>query len=128
VPDIIALEATTDPGYIDIPGATGTGAFVVATQNLGIAAQVTVSADTGAANVPVTITLCQTNPATSVCLAAQAPTVNTTIAANAEPTFAIFVTGNGTVADMPGVNRIFVRFTDAGGTLRGETSVAVRTQ
>jgi hypothetical protein len=29
---------------------------------------------------------------------------------------------------MPGVNRIFVTFTDSGGTLRGETSVAVRTQ
>jgi hypothetical protein len=32
------------------------------------------------------------------------------------------------VADMPGVNRIFVTFTDADGVLRGETSVVVRTQ
>jgi hypothetical protein len=29
---------------------------------------------------------------------------------------------------MPGVNRVFVTFTDSAGTLRGETSVAVRTQ
>jgi hypothetical protein len=32
------------------------------------------------------------------------------------------------VADMPGANRIFVTFTDSSSTLRGETSVAVRTQ
>jgi hypothetical protein len=32
------------------------------------------------------------------------------------------------VANSPGVNRVFVTFTDSGGTLRGETSVAVRTQ
>jgi hypothetical protein len=37
--------------------------------------------------------------------------------------------GSGaSLADMPGVNRAFVLFTDAGGVLRGETSVAVRTQ
>jgi hypothetical protein len=33
VPDIIAANATTDPGYVDIPGATGAGAFAVATAN-----------------------------------------------------------------------------------------------
>jgi hypothetical protein len=32
------------------------------------------------------------------------------------------------VANSPGVNRVFVTFTDSGGVLRGETSVAVRTQ
>jgi hypothetical protein len=57
-----------------------------------------------------------------------APTVTTDIQPNATPTFGIFVTGNGAVADMPGVNRIFVTFTDTTGVLRGETSVVVRTQ
>jgi hypothetical protein len=32
------------------------------------------------------------------------------------------------VANSPGVNRFFVTFTDPVGVLRGETSVAVRTQ
>jgi hypothetical protein len=54
--------------------------------------------------------------------------VTTDIPPNATPTFGIFVTGSAPVADMPGVNRVFVTFTDAGGVLRGETSVAVRTQ
>ena len=41
--------------------------------------------------------------------------------------FAVFIAGTGSIADMPAVNRIFVAFKDASGTLRGETSVAVRT-
>jgi hypothetical protein len=61
-------------------------------------------------------------------LSAPAASVTTDIPPNATPTFGIFVTGNGSVADIAGVNRVFVTFTDAGGVLRGETSVAVRTQ
>ncbi|MBV9824645.1 MAG: hypothetical protein JO001_03040, partial [Alphaproteobacteria bacterium] len=128
-PDIVALAASGDPGYVDIPGATGTGDFAVATVNLGAGAQITVSADTGAANVPVMLTLCQTNPSSGACLATPTPNIVTTIAAEATPTFGIFVAGQGAaVPDLPAINRVFVRFTDAGGALRGETSVAVRTQ
>jgi len=76
----------------------------------------------------VSFTLCQTDPATAACLADPAPTVTTTIAANATPTFSIFVAGSGTVAFDPANNRAFVRFKDGGGNVRGATSVAVRTQ
>jgi virginiamycin B lyase len=38
VPDIVALAASADPGYVDIPGATGTGDFAVAAVNLGSSA------------------------------------------------------------------------------------------
>jgi hypothetical protein len=38
------------------------------------------------------------------------------------------VTGSAVVADIPGINRVFVTFTDSAGILRGETSVAVRSQ
>ena len=128
-PDIVALAASGDPGYVDIPGAMGTGDFAVATINLGAGAQITVSADTGAANVPVTLTLCQTDPSSGACLATPAPNLVTTIAANGTPTFGIFVAGQGAaVPNLPAINRVFVRFTDAGGALRGETSVAVRTK
>jgi hypothetical protein len=127
-PDIVALAASGDPGYVDIPGATGTGVFAVATVNLGIDATITASANTGAANLPVTLLVCETNPTSGACLASPAPTVATDIQPNATPTFGIFVTSSAAVADMPGVNRVFVTFTDADGMLRGETSVAVRTQ
>jgi len=126
VPDIVALAASGDPGYVDIPGATGTGDFAVATVNLGAAAQITASANTGTANLPVTLLICQTN-STGACLANPAANVTTMIAANATPTFAIFATGSAAASDSPGVNRVFVSFTDAGGVLRGETSVAART-
>jgi hypothetical protein len=39
------LVASKDPGYVDIPGATGTAYFAVATDNLGSAAQITATAD-----------------------------------------------------------------------------------
>jgi hypothetical protein len=128
VPDIVALAASADPGYVDIPGATGTGDFAVATVNLGSASQITAAANTGAANLPVTLLICATDPTSGNCLASPQINVTTTIAANAMPTFGIFVTGSAAVPDSPGVNRVFVTFTDADGVLRGETSVAVRTQ
>ncbi len=128
VPDIVALAASGDPGYVDIPGATGTGVFAVAAVNLGIAATITASADTGTANLPISFTSARPIRPAAPALAPGGATVTTSIAANATPTFGIFVTGSAPVADMPGVNRVFVAFNDAGGVLRGESSVAVRTQ
>jgi hypothetical protein len=127
VPDIIAVNATSDPGYVDVSPATNTGAFAVATFNVGIAGTFTVSADTGAANLPLSFTLCQTDPKSGACVITPAPTVTATINAGQTGTFGVFVTATGVISDMPAVNRVFVRFTDSGGTLRGATSVGVRT-
>src|SRR5580704_8078908 len=128
VPDIVALAASGDPGIVDIPGATGTGVFAVATVNVGASASITATANTGTASLPVTLSLCETNPASGACLAPPAASVSTTINANGTPTFGIFVTGSGTVAFAPATNRITVQFTDGSGVVRGATSVAVRTQ
>ena len=74
----MALAATTSgDGIVNIPGPTATGVFAVATVNLGAAAEITVSADTGGASLPVAVSICETNPSTAVCLAAVAPTVRT---------------------------------------------------
>jgi hypothetical protein len=54
--------------------------------------------------------------------------VTTNIAANATPRFGAFMAGSAPAPNLPGVNRVLVTFTDSGGTLRGETSVAIRTQ
>ena len=127
VPDIVALAATlTNDGILNIPGANGTGAFAVATVNVGVSGSITASADTGGASLPVIIFICQTNPGTGACLASPSNTVATTINANATPTFAVFVQGSGNVPFDPAANRIFVRFS-SGGVTRGSTSVAVRT-
>jgi hypothetical protein len=127
VPDIVALAAA-NAGIVNIPGTNGAGAFAVATVNVGASANITASADTGAAILPVNVSLCETNPTTGVCISGIGPSVTTTINANATPTFGIFVQGNGNVPFDPAGNRIFVRFKDSGGITRGSTSVAVRTQ
>jgi hypothetical protein len=138
VPDVVALAATQgNTGIVNIPGVTGAGAFAVATVNVGAGGSIIVSADTGSgtaavqagqAVLPVTLTLCQTNPATGVCLGDPTPTVTTQINSGETPTFAVFVKGNGLVPFDPATNRVAVRFRDAGGAIRGATSVAVRTQ
>jgi len=125
VPDIVALAATaTNDGTVHVP-VGGAGAFAVATVNLGASANLTVSADTGAASLPISLSLCQTNPATGQCLAPPTSTVAYTATANGTPTFSIFVNDNGPIAFAPGTARIFVRFKDAAGASHGSTSVAV---
>src|SRR5262249_55516993 len=125
VPDIVALAATaSNDGVVRV--ANGAGAFSVATINMGATGVITASADTGGAALPVTINVCQTNPATSACMASPAPSVTVTILPGATPTFGIFVTATGTVPFDPSNNRVFVRFKD-NVTTRGSTSVAVTT-
>lgn len=129
VPDIVALGATpTGDGILGIAGTTGVSAFAVATVNVGTAGAITASADTGLELLPLTLVICQTNPATAACLSPPATSTVTTIAANATPTFSIFATGDGNIAFAPAKNRIFVRFKDADGVTRGSTSVAVETK
>jgi streptogramin lyase len=130
-PDIVALAATvTNDGELHIPGASGAAAFSVATANVGATGSITATADTGSATEPVTLTICQTNPATGACVnpATPGPSATVTINANATPTFAIFATASGTINFAPATNRIFVRFEDSSGVVHGATSVAVRTQ
>ncbi|HVJ54435.1 MAG TPA: IPT/TIG domain-containing protein, partial [Aliidongia sp.] len=128
VPDIIALAATaTDNGIVVVPTG-GRGAFALASANVGVAASLTVSVDTGTATLPVTATLCQTNPATSQCLTTPAGSVAVNIAADATPTFSIFLQSTGPIPLSPGASRIFVRFMDASGAPHGSSSVAIETQ
>jgi hypothetical protein len=128
VADVVALAATlANDGIVAIPGVGDSAAFSVAAVNVGAGADLTVSADTGATSLPLTISLCETNPGTGACVSAIGPQVATTIAAGATPTFSVFVTANAPVAFDPAAHRVFVRFIDAGGVTRGATSVAVRT-
>ena len=97
----------------------------MATVNVGASAQITATATTGAATLPLAISLCQTNPMSGVCISSIGSTVTTTINANATP---IFATASGSVPFVPQTNRIFVEFSDANEVVRGSTSVAVETQ
>jgi hypothetical protein len=129
-PDVVALAATLqNDGIVHVTtGSPMTGVFAVATVNLGSTDTITASTNTGPATLPITVNICQTNPTSGACLQTPGPTAATTITANAEPTFGIFVTANGTVPPDFANSRIFVQFTDSTGAVRGETSVAVETQ
>jgi virginiamycin B lyase len=129
VPDVVALAATAlHDGILHITGTTGSNSFAVATVNVGAGGPITATANTGGATLPLTISLCQTNPSTGGCTTSIGSSVTTTINSNATPTFAIFAAAGGSVPFVPQTNRIFVEFSDAGGTVRGSTSVAVETQ
>ena len=128
IPDIVALVATiNNDGIVNIPGSTGTGVFSVATVNVGAGEMITASADTGAAGLPLNISICETDPTTGICLSTPSSSVTTQIDTNATPTFGIFVEGTGDVPFDPATNRIFVRFNDSNALTRGSTGVAVRT-
>jgi hypothetical protein len=129
VPDVVALAATPqNDGIMHIPGAAGSSAIAVATINLGTTSVITVSPGTGAAVLPLTLTVCQTNSVTGQCLATPAATVSPTLNGNSTATFGIFATATGTIPFLPAHNRIFVQFSDGGAVVRGSTSVAVQTQ
>jgi hypothetical protein len=114
-PDVIALVATLqNDGIVHVThGSPATGVFAVASDNLGSGDTITVATNTGEATLPVTIAICQTNPATGVCLQTPAASVATPINPGATPTFGVFVTASGTVPFDPTNNRIFVTFTDS---------------
>jgi hypothetical protein len=144
VPDVVALAATArNDGILHIAGIFGSSAFAVATVNVGAA---------GASRRPRIPERRPSRwpsqyarPIPRPARACQLPRrVNTSINANATPTFAVFATASGGVSFdpannrifvqfsgggiLPQTNRIFVQFGDANGIVRGSTSVAVETQ
>ncbi len=124
VMDVIALSASAIPGVVETAGSTG--AFSVAVSNIGVAGTVTASGVTSSALVPATITVCETVPATGACKASPSATVNRTLAQNETATFGFFVTETETIVADFAQKRIIAQFKE-GATLRGATSVAVRT-
>ena len=127
-PDIVAIGATASgDGIVDIPGNTATGFFAAAGVNIGAAATITASADDGGRGLPITVSICQTDPNSGNCLSPPAPSTTTTFNSNATLTFSVFAQGNGNIPFDPANNRLFLRFTDPGGVTRGATNVAVRT-
>ena len=125
----MALVATiSNNGVVTVPFSQNQmGAFAAATINVGGAGQLTLSADTGSVALPISVTLCPTNPATAQCLAPPASSLQVSLGTGTTSTFSAFVTASGPVPPAFGLSRIFLRFTDADGVQHGSTSVAVET-
>ena len=122
-PDIIALTTTTD--FHQVP-CSGVNAFAVALSNVGTAAtgDITVSANTGAVSLPLSISIQETNPGTGVVIG---DNVLNSLGAGENRTVAVFVAFNGCVNFDPALNRIFIEFRDASNNVVGSTSTAVST-
>ena len=131
VPDVIAVAATVrNDGIVHVDPVALTGAFSVASANVGAAGSFLVSADTGLADLPVALSICETDPVAGSCnnptMPGVAP-VMVDIAEGETPTFAVFVLASDSIAPDPARNRISVRIVDQFGSVRGTTSVAVQT-
>ncbi len=127
VPDLIALAATTtNNGVMEFEN--NNGFFTIASVNVGSAATILVSADTGDAVLPLTLSLCQTDPTTSQCINPTVPSaepVMVDVAEGSTPTFAVFANTAEPIALDPANSRVFLRFRDELSVVRGATSVAV---
>ena len=128
VPDMVAIGATPlGDGVLRIPGSNGVHAFGTAAVNIGGAGEVTATVDTGGVPLPLTLTVCQTNPTTGACLSPPASTATSTLANKATATYAVLAQASGAIPFDPAGKRIFLRLSSGGG-VRGATSVAVTTQ
>jgi streptogramin lyase len=127
IADIIALAATQAGGGTEQLPNGGAGAFSVASFNVGATATLAVSVDTGAASLPLTAVICQSNPQNGQCLDAAASSVSVDFADGSAPTFSVFLQSSGPIPFAPAASRVFVRFKDTAGGLHGSTSVAVTT-
>jgi hypothetical protein len=134
-PDMIAIGATlTGDGIVDLPGATGSNVFSAAAINIGGSAgsmtSVIASIDDGGRNLPVSVSICQSDPTTGACInpTTPGPSATLSIAPNQTVTYSAFVTGTGNVPFDPANNRLFLRFKTTDDATVGATTVAVRTQ
>ena len=129
VADIVALALTVSADGVlrlDEPGQYGF--FAIASVNVGVGDELTLTADTGAVAQPVDFLLCQTDPVTSVCINPSVPgpdSVTVVIGAAETPTFAIFARAASLIGLDPSTRRVYARFFDTGGSVRGSTSVAL---
>ncbi len=133
VPDILSIVATPDGnGIVTMPA--GSISFLTASAtNIGAGdapgssdVAVTVSVDTGNASLPVLAQLCETDALGACITTLGTGDVSTTIGSGPS-FFAVFITdqsGSGIPLD-PANSRVYLRFTDSGGTVRSVTSAAL---
>ena len=125
-PDMIAIGSSSSIG---VPGVTGTGFLAAAVVNIGEPGTITASVDDNGRNLPLVISVCQTNPTSGACINPTTPGASATFTSgmNETATFSIFATGSGIVPFDPALNRLFLQFKTADGITRGATSASVAT-
>jgi hypothetical protein len=129
VPDMIAVGLTpSGDGFSHTGGNQGIGLLAVASSNVGASGQLTAKVVVSPNSLPLTATVCQTNPNTGQCLSTPSASVTTTINQNQNTTWSAFLQATGQILADPAHNRVFFQFVDSNGVVRGSTSTAVTTQ
>lgn len=127
VPDMITLTSTlSQDGVVSVP-TDGASAFGVSTVNVGAAGTLTATVDTGSENLSAVLSLCETTEFGD-CLESPSDSVTRFVDVTTSGTYSVFVQASGDIPFDPATNRVFVRFRDEQGVLRGSSSVAIRTQ
>jgi len=122
--DVIALAATaSDDGVVRL-GSSGSGAFGVASINLGVSAQLTVSVHASEDLSGLALAICETD-SSGGCVSAASEQLSVAVGSQSTPTFSVFVQSSNLIAFDPASSRVQVQFRDASGAIRGATSVAV---
>ena len=124
----VIAATPSDNDVLTIPFSTqGTGAFAVEVANFGPPTDAGVTLSSG--NLPVNVTICQTNPSNGQCLAPPVGEngISVPLATGTSATFSVFVTATAAIASDPTNNRIYVIVTNSAQTGAGLTSVGVVT-
>jgi len=124
----VIAATPSDNDVLTIPFSTqGTGAFAVEVANFGPPTDAGVTLSSG--NLPVNVTICQTNPSNGQCLAPPVGEngISVPLATETSATFSVFVTATAAIASDPTNNRIYVIVTNSAQTGAGLTSVGVVT-
>lgn len=128
VPDVIVVGLTpSNDGYARTGGPSSTGLLVLATANVGTAGALTARVRLYDPAMPITATLCETDPMTGLCKAPPSASVTRTINANENATWSAFLQATGVIPADPARARAAFEFVDALGVVRGATSTAVTT-
>ncbi len=132
IPDPVALVSTpTGDGVVRIPSSFASQFFAIGTSNLGASGTITVFADTGGVSLPLTLTVCETNPILGTCLAPPTPSVTVVYLASTSKSFAFLAQATGSIPLVPQTNRVFPKLVEGPtttGPLRGAASAAVCTK
>ena len=142
----ILLSASEKPGpdivaYVDTPTNDGIlylerskevfikeGKLSLVAGNQGETGTLRISADTSIAKLPVSVTLVEVDNATGRWLSEPSSMISRKILSNESCRFIVIVKGKVDISLDPSLNRIFFRFEDVEGKIRGETSVTVATK
>ena len=78
VADMVALTSAPN-GQLNLPSGTATGAFLIASLNLGDSDVIAMSADTGNTSLPLNLLVCEFDASIGNCLTVPSPTSSRTI-------------------------------------------------